>query len=185
MVVRLNSNGSPDGSFGSGGVAIIDVGPIAAARGLAIQSDGKIVAVGGVQVGLQVPEAFVARLTSSGALDHSFAGTGFFAHQYSQAGANSGFNAVAVQRDGKIVAGGAAQAGTRGAAALFVRFTASGAADGSFGSGGAAYAPSAVNSPPGTTGSPESRVSSSPVTVMSSALEWTRTAPTPAEPCGR
>ena len=154
LVARLNSNGTPDASFGSGGTSIIDVGPISAARGLAVQSDGKIVVAGGVQIGLQVPEAMVARLTSSGALDHSFAGSGFFEHQYSKAGANSVFNAVALQSDGKIVAGGAAVDGTTGADALFVRFTSSGGQDGSFGSGGAAYSPSANNSPPGSSGVP-------------------------------
>ena len=148
-VVRFKPNGSLDGSFGRGGVDVLDLGAESVARGLALQSGGKIVLAGSTAPGLQVPLAYVARLTSSGALDRSFAGTGYYRHQYSQAGASSGFNAVAVQGDGKIVAGGAAAAGPLGADAVVARFTASGGRDSSFGSGGAAYQTSAVNSPPG------------------------------------
>ena len=96
----------------------------------------------------------MARLTSSGALDKSFAGTGYFIRQFSTAGANSVFNSVAVQSDGKIVAGGAAVAGTTGADAFVARFTTSGALDSSFGSGGVAYMTSGVNTPPGGGGEP-------------------------------
>jgi uncharacterized delta-60 repeat protein len=154
VVVRLNANGSPDTRFGSAGVDVLDLGPVSAAQGVAVQSDGKIVLAGSTTPGLQVPIAYVARLTSSGGLDKSFAGKGYYAHQYARAGANSGFNAVAVQSDGKIVAGGAAVAGTLEADALLVRFTASGAQDSSFGSGGAVYETSAVNSPPGASSLP-------------------------------
>ena len=154
VVVRLTSSGSVDTSFAGGGTDIVDLGPESAARGLALQPDGKIVLAGYTTPGLQVPLALVARLTSSGALDPSFAGTGSAARQFSPAGANSAFYAVAVQSDGKIVAGGATVAGGRGADALAVRFTSSGGLDGSFGSGGVSLTTSAVNSPPGTTGIP-------------------------------
>ena len=47
-VARYHPDGSPDGSFGSGGVASADFGgSFDRARALAIQADGKIVAVGG------------------------------------------------------------------------------------------------------------------------------------------
>ena len=150
VVVRLNPNGSPDTHFGSAGVDVVDLGPVSAAQGVAVQSDGKIVLAGSTTPGLQAPIAYVARLTSSGGLDKSFAGKGYYEHQYARGGgANSGFNAVAVQSDGKIVAGGAAVTGTLESDALVVRFTKSGAPDSSFGSGGAVYESSAVNSPPG------------------------------------
>jgi uncharacterized delta-60 repeat protein len=154
LVVRLNSSGSLDSSFGSGGLDILDLGPESAARGVAVQPGGKIVLVGSTAPGLQVPVALVARLTSSGALDTSFAGTGYATHQFSLAGANSGFNAVAVQADGRVVAGGAAVAGAQGADAFVARFTGAGGLDSSFGTGGAVYESSAMNSPPGNSGVP-------------------------------
>jgi uncharacterized delta-60 repeat protein len=154
VVVRLNSNGSLDSTFGSGGVDVLDLGPISAARGLALAPGGKIAIAGSIQVGLQVPEGYVARLTSSGALDTGFHGTGYYTQQFSRAGANSVFYSVAVQSDGKIVAGGAAVNGTTGADAVVARFTSSGSLDSSFGSGGVAYMSSGVNSPPGSAGEP-------------------------------
>jgi uncharacterized delta-60 repeat protein len=158
-VIRLNSSGGLDGSFGAGGIDVVDLGPYSYAYAVAVQSDGKIVLAGSQAPGLQVPNALIARLTASGALDTSFAGTGSYGHQYALGAANSGFNAVAVQGDGRIVAAGAAVRGSTlgnsvGADAVLARFTSSGAPDPSFGSGGAAYTSSAVNSPPGNTGVP-------------------------------
>ena len=144
-VVRLNANGGLDSSFQGGGVDVIDLGAFSYALAVALQPNGAIVVAGSQAPGLQVPNALIARLTPSGALDTTFAGTGAFAHQYAQGASNSAFNSVAVQQDGKIVAAGAATMGNTGADALVVRFTASGAQDGSFGSGGVAYTPSATN----------------------------------------
>jgi uncharacterized delta-60 repeat protein len=144
-VVRLNSNGSLDSGFGSGGQDVLDLGAYSYALAVALQSNGSIVLGGSQAPGLQVPNALIARLTSSGALDTSFAGTGAYAHQYAQGAANSAFNAVAVQPNGEIVAAGAATMGNTGADAFVVRFTSGGSQDGSFGSGGVAYTPSAIN----------------------------------------
>jgi uncharacterized delta-60 repeat protein len=87
----------------------------------------------------------VARLTGSGALDRSFARRGEFTHQYARSASDSSFNAVAVQRDGKIVATGSAADGNNGADAIVARFAGSGGQDKSFGSGGAVYTTSATN----------------------------------------
>ncbi|MET9894696.1 calcium-binding protein [Streptomyces sp. NPDC006465] len=46
-VLRYNPDGSQDSGFGSGGVATADFGGSDAARGVALQSDGKIVTAGG------------------------------------------------------------------------------------------------------------------------------------------
>ncbi|WP_369251286.1 calcium-binding protein [Streptomyces sp. R41] len=45
-VLRYNTNGSPDGGFGTGGLATTDFGGSDQARGIALQPDGKIVAAG-------------------------------------------------------------------------------------------------------------------------------------------
>jgi uncharacterized delta-60 repeat protein len=143
-VARLNANGSLDPSFGSGGSEVLDLGPYSYALAVALQTDGKIVLAGSQRPGLQVTSALIARLTPSGALDRSFAGTGWYAHQYAQAASSSAFNAVAVQGDGKVVAAGAALHGDSGSDAVVVRFTSSGAPDGKFGSGSVTYTPAAV-----------------------------------------
>jgi uncharacterized delta-60 repeat protein len=144
-VVRLNPNGGLDSGFAGGGVDVIDLGAFSYALGVALQSDGKIVIGGSQSPGLQVVNALIARLTSSGSLDSSFAAGGAYAHQYAQGAASSSFNALAIQGDGKIVAAGAATTGNTGADAIVVRFTSGGAQDGSFGSGGVVYDNSAVN----------------------------------------
>ena len=147
-VARLNSNGSLDSSFGSGGTSVLNLGDDSVALAVALQSDGKIVITGSQAPGLQVPNALIARLTPSGALDTSFNGSGAYAHQYAIGAANSSFNGVAVQSNGDIVAAGAATNGNTGADAIVARFTKSGGIDTSFGNGGpnhASYQTSAVN----------------------------------------
>lgn len=75
FLARYNTNGSLDGSFGSGGKVLADM-PNGEAyfRGIALQSDGKIVVAGNSGVGYQFT---IARFTSSGALDtHPTTGLG-------------------------------------------------------------------------------------------------------------
>jgi len=143
-VVRLSSGGSADPSFGTGGVQVINL-VYSYALAVALQSDGKIVISGSEAPGLQVPVAIIARLTGAGGLDGSFNGSGVFAKQYAIGASSSSFNAVTVQSDGKIVAAGDATVGNSNADAVFARFTAAGTPDGSFGSGGTVYTPSASN----------------------------------------
>jgi uncharacterized delta-60 repeat protein len=156
-VARFTAAGALDSSFGTGGASVIDLGAYSVALGAAVQSDGKIVIVGSQAPGLQVPNALIARLTPSGALDSSFGTGGAFAHQYAIGAANSAFNAVAIQPNGRIVAAGAATNGNSGALAVIARFNTNGTADGSFGTGGVAYRTSATNTVvsstiPGATG---------------------------------
>jgi uncharacterized delta-60 repeat protein len=144
-VVRVKESGSLDPSFGHGGIAVIDVGPDSSALAVALQSNGAILLAGSQRPGLQVPEALLVRLTHTGALDRSFAGTGTYTHQYARGAASSGFDAVDVQSNGAIVAAGSATQGGNGADMVVARFSRSGAPQRSFGSGGVVYATSAVN----------------------------------------
>jgi uncharacterized delta-60 repeat protein len=145
-VVRLNANGSLDSSFGAGGIDVLDLGTYSDALGVALQPTGKIVIVGSAAPGVQGQSALVAQLTAAGALDTSFAsGAGYYVHQYAHGASNSAFNAVAIRGDGRIVAAGSAASDNSGADTLLVRFASSGALDGTFGSGGVFYTPSAVN----------------------------------------
>jgi uncharacterized delta-60 repeat protein len=143
-VVRLNQSGRPDRSFAGNGTDVLDLGAYSNAQALALAAGGRIVIAGSSAPGTQVTSALIARLTPSGALDRSFAGTGYYGQQYARNAAYSSFYSVAVQPGGKIVAGGAAADGNHGADAIVARFGASGAPDGSFGSGGLARIPSAT-----------------------------------------
>ena len=207
VVMRLNSNGSRDGGFGSGGVVttltgtshggqgnaialapsgeiivagdgaitsgpdqffpgvalvrvsktghldsstVFDLGKYSIATGVAAQPDGKIV-VGGTQRGdLQTTQTLAARFNANGTRDTSFA-HGLFVHQYAVGAAYSGFNAVALQPDGKVVLAGTALNGSTGINTLVVRLTSGGGLDSSFGSGGAVNISAANNAQSATT----------------------------------
>ncbi|WP_197454368.1 Ig-like domain-containing protein [Stieleria varia] len=71
VVVRLNSDGTFDNSFGIGGYASIDAGQssVTSSSAIALQSDGKIVAVPDFTNSNQVK---VVRFTAAGAVDTGF-----------------------------------------------------------------------------------------------------------------
>lgn len=90
-IVRLNANGSVDATFvtGTGADGVIEC--------IALQNDGKII-IGGQFIKFNgINTKYLARLNADGSLDTSFdTSIGFNSHVYS----------VAVQSDGKILAGG-------------------------------------------------------------------------------
>ncbi len=69
IVMRLNSNGSIDNTFGANGAAVIR--NVYSLNKLAIQTDGKIIAVGQNTTG---GELYACRLTANGLIDSSFGG---------------------------------------------------------------------------------------------------------------
>ena len=104
-VVRYNSNGSLDSSFGGTGQITIPVGNSdSGASSVAIQRDGKIVAAGGVNSNNIVSDFAVVRLNPSGSLDTTFNGTGKVITP-ATAG-NDIVTGAAIQADGKIVVAG-------------------------------------------------------------------------------
>ncbi|MFO1351346.1 MAG: delta-60 repeat domain-containing protein [Gammaproteobacteria bacterium] len=108
-VARLNANGTPDASFGTGGKAVVPVFG-ADLRSVAVQADGKIVLAGAFRSGGD-SRFGIARLNSNGVLDSSFASGGALAVEFSPTDIKwDNAQAVAVQTNGKIVvAGGAYQ----------------------------------------------------------------------------
>ncbi len=130
-VARYRASGSPDSSFGTGGVATTDLGPnlCPSEDGLLLQPNGKVVVTGTAQGKLTV-----LRYTGSGSLDSSFGASGV-------ATVNLGLSYLVtasptgslVQPDGKLVL---ATTGLDGFA--LVRLLPDGALDNSFGSGGIA-----------------------------------------------
>ena len=129
-LVRYNSDGSLDTSFGSHGQVMLNFGgSYDIAQAVTIQSDGKILIAGYGYNGSTLAE--LARLNTDGSLDSSFGTGGMVTTNF---GNNSGslFYAAAVQSDGKIIA-----AGQNGSQIALARYTSNGSLDSSFGSGGA------------------------------------------------
>src|SRR6185503_7609292 len=131
--------GDLDSGFGQGGRVTTDFGFIDGAHGVAIQQDGKIVAVGlafGVNP-FTVDDFALARYNANGSLDSTFGNGGkvttdFFGHQ------DDAF-AVAIQSDGKIIAAGSAENSSgSGSAIAVVRYNPNGSLDSAFGNAGKA-----------------------------------------------
>lgn len=134
MVVRYNTNGTLDTSFGVGGKFVTPLGPGEAQwEQVAIQSDGKIVAAGYYNNGSPNNVIAVARYSQFG-LDNSF-GTNGIAVKAVGPGGNTEANAIAIQTDGNIVVGGIAPNGND-ADFLLLRFDIVGLLDNTFGTAG-------------------------------------------------
>jgi uncharacterized delta-60 repeat protein len=126
-LARYNQDGSLDASFGNRGVVVSALGTTIGDT-LALQSDGKVV-VGGTTP--TVPYRWrLARYLSDGSLDSSFGSRGTVTTQV--VGSSPSFvDALAIQPDGKIVAGGV------GADLVdLARYNPSGSLDSTFGTGG-------------------------------------------------
>ena len=126
-LARYTKHGKLDRSFGSGGRVRPNVGGNAQALGLALQPDGKLVAVGYTFVSGNFTQLLVARFESNGSLDPSF-GTGGVVLITPPDDASA--NAVALQKDGRILV-----AGSIGADWAVLRLLPTGAPDPSFGGG--------------------------------------------------
>jgi uncharacterized delta-60 repeat protein len=110
-LMRLNSNGSVDNTFGTQGLATTafstgdDFG-----RGIALQADGKIL-VSGQSSNQSNPNFAVARYSANGAPDLTFDNDGRFSVDFFGAGDSA--ESVAVQADGRIVLSGFAENGNQ------------------------------------------------------------------------
>ena len=105
LLLRVTAAGALDASFGSGGVTMWTPGSgEGGVRGLAIQSDGRIVAAGSTEFGARET---LARFLPSGQPDPSFGAGGFVTTLVAQPFtlARPG-NDVALLRDGRIAVGG-------------------------------------------------------------------------------
>lgn len=127
--------GDLDRAFGVGGKVVTDLGQIEGIEDLAVQADGKIVAVGTTWNRITNASHFVVvRYTGRGSLDAGFGAGGKVTTEFG--GTASGAYAAAVQRDGKIIAAGAAGGGPTGSDIALARYNADGSLDTSFGVGG-------------------------------------------------
>ena len=143
-LARYTTRGRLDASFGRKGEVLTRFGSarnVSQASAVALQSDGKLVAVGvWWKTPIDGPTRFaLARYTARGRLDPSFGRggkvlTGFGVHSDSEA------TAVGVQPDGKVVVAGGDLTDTRGDRGVFalalVRYKTDGKLDPSFGNRG-------------------------------------------------
>ena len=133
-LVRYNINGKLDDTFGSNGIVITPFGTSSdeGALSVAIQTNDKII-VGGYSGKLN-SKFLLARYNPNGALDNSFGVNGFVTTKVG-ATSSSCFS-IALQTDGKIVAGGSMIDGGDNAYFAVARYNQNGTLDNTFGSNG-------------------------------------------------
>jgi uncharacterized delta-60 repeat protein len=127
-VIRLNTSGTLDSTFGSGG--IVTITNVSSFYALAIQPNGLIVAAGSTAPSSD-NVVFLARLETNGTLDSSFGTGGITTTQAIPSGPYGASGALALQANGEILVA----AGNPG---VMGRFTSSGQLDTTFGTGGVA-----------------------------------------------
>ena len=98
-LARYNADGSIDSTFGSGGTVKVSVGGVSGAYAVAVQPDGRIVVAGRGAA----DEFGLARLNPDGSLDSGFGTGGTVTTTIGSLGI---VYAIALQPDGRIVAGG-------------------------------------------------------------------------------
>ncbi|MGH2674811.1 MAG: PxKF domain-containing protein [Actinomycetota bacterium] len=131
-LARYLSDGSLDATFDGDGKVTTDVGPFHdLATAVAIQADGKIVAVG--QVGGASFNFGLTRYMSDGNLDTTFDGDGKVVTDFVSNSEDTAF-AVAIQADGKIVVAGYSigQSGPGGYNFALARYNTDGSLDTTF-----------------------------------------------------
>jgi uncharacterized delta-60 repeat protein len=140
LVARFNTNGSPDNSFSGNGVFLDQLasnGNPSYLNAVAVQSDGKVVVGGQASDSGGNSRFLVGRLTTSGGWDSSFDGDGRKVQQIGKAaGLAEWVSSLAIQPDGKIVAGGQAADSNSQVELLAARLTTGGGFDSSFSGNG-------------------------------------------------
>ena len=132
-IVRYNTNGSLDTTFGTTGIITTPIGTgDDVGYSVAIQSDGKIVVAGSSNNGSNDDFAIV-RYNTNGTLDTTFGTTGKITTPIGTA-SDVGYS-VAIQTDGKIVVAGKSNNGANNDFAV-VRYNTNGSLDTTFGTTG-------------------------------------------------
>lgn len=147
VVVRYNPNGSPDNSFGSGGIVTTPVGlSDDFGRSMALQRDGKIVVVGSSFVGSNNNFA-VVRYNPDGSLDNGFGSSGKVTTRVGNdvSTGEDGAKSIAIQSDGKLLVAGWALNPVSGYDFAVIRYTVDGKPDSTFGVGGIVMTPIGTN----------------------------------------
>jgi uncharacterized delta-60 repeat protein len=137
LLVRFNTNGTLDPSFDNDGIVDSAFPNNSGCLGIAIQADGKIVAVGHGSNDPQYSAVAVARYTTNGSLDTTFNHNGLLVHSIGLRSSQA--ESVLIQPDGKIVVGGTSDVGTTADTDwdfALLRLTSAGSIDNTFSSDG-------------------------------------------------
>jgi uncharacterized delta-60 repeat protein len=116
-LVRLNTNGTEDTGFGVNGTVTTQIATSSynyeSTKGLTIQSDGKIIAVGSAYTDGTTSDYLMIRYNSDGSIDNSFgtSGNGIVTTTIETLDEDRGLD-VKIQSDGKILLAGAGCTGS-------------------------------------------------------------------------
>ncbi len=136
-VARYLADGTMDDSFDFNGEMTIDVsGTRDQLQSVALQDDGKIVAVGFTDSAGHF-DFLVVRLNEDGSLDSSFNGNGILVQDFH--GLNDSLTGVAIQPDGKIVVSGISTAADTSQRLTVARYHSNGSPDTSFDGDGVVF----------------------------------------------
>lgn len=137
LVMRLNADGSPDSSFGSGGITRTPVGPGEdIANAMVRQPDGRIVLAGSAIAADGRRDFALARYTTAGVLDASFGSGGLVT---TPVGPSDDVAYALVRMPwGRLIAAGSARTSTGGSGTdlALVSYNANGSVDAYFGNAG-------------------------------------------------
>lgn len=135
-IARYDTDGSLDTTFGADGRVSTDLGRHGEqAWGVAVQSDGKIVAAGDARLGSGNSAFAVARYEADGTLDPTFGGgDGRVLTQFTRK--DDGVGGLALQPDGKILVSGGSRSDTRRSKLALARYESDGSPDTTFGGDG-------------------------------------------------
>ncbi|WP_123516583.1 hypothetical protein [Streptomyces sp. 2132.2] len=141
-VQRFTPDGAVDAAFGNHGTVLTPMSPAGGDDEniwrIALQSDGKILAVGHAITATGGEDFALARYLPDGRLDRSFGTGGKVFTTVAPGAGDDEAQAVQVQRDGRIVVAGftGTRAGTEGRDLALVRYLPDGRLDPGFGAGG-------------------------------------------------
>jgi uncharacterized delta-60 repeat protein len=134
IVTRVLPDGTLDADFGSGGVVAEDLGYEGeSARGLALQTDGKVVVAG--LYNRSNPDGLIARYLANGATDRSYGDNGSTVVDLPNQKLR--WMAIGMQTNNRAVVGGYAEGDSKDSW-VFARFNNAGELDPAFGNGGIA-----------------------------------------------
>ena len=134
VVVRYNTDGSLDNSFGNDGKVITTVEQQTFCYALALQTDGKILVTGSTTTDGNETEILLVRYNTNGTPDNSFGTAGIVSTSYDFE--NEAYT-IALQPDGKILTGGFTYDGSSNSTnSIIARYLQNGTLDNSFGENG-------------------------------------------------
>lgn len=135
LLAKYKQNGTLDSTFGTNGVVTTLTGTQTQVTGLALQTDGKIIAAGASKT--LYSAVWVARYNTDGSLDATF-GTGGIDTIHNAANSRDSAVAVQIQPGGKIIVGGMTNTTpyNGGGSMMLLRLNTDGSLDNTFGTNG-------------------------------------------------